>query len=137
MCIRDSVSGAQYLIPGAGPLARLVHLSGDERAGHRADGGVHQSFAGLGYAVAHCQVDPAEGGGVELKLQPLLSMGVLGHYYQAGRAPVQPVDQVDIRQKAGLSVVPGDMVAQRIVKMAGARVDRQAGSCLLYTSRCV
>ena len=86
----------QGLIPCAGVLAvgadHLLHqgaLPGPQR-------GVYHTGGGLRPAVAHRQIDTAEGGGVELPLQHLLGVGVLGHCHQPGGPPVQPVDGVEI-----------------------------------------
>ena len=120
-------AGAEHPVAGDGRLSRRIHPTGDEGAGRPAQGGVDHPLRRLGHPVAHRQVHPAEVRRVELALEPLLGVGVLGHHHQAGGAPIQPLHRVDVGGDAPLPVVVRDKIAQGVGVVAGAGVDGDAG----------
>ena len=112
---------------GPGPLPCRVHPALHQRTGRRSNGGVYHTGGGLRRPLAHGQVPPAELGRMQLALEPLLCVGVLGHHQQAGGPSVQPVDRVEIRQNPLGFVIIGDKIPQRIGIMARSRVAGHAG----------
>ena len=117
----------QYPVAGAGALPVGPHFPGQEGAGQAADGGVDDPRPRLRRSLAHRQVIPAEGGGVESLLQHLLGVGVLGHHQQAAGALVQPVDRVKVGGQPPGVVIMDQKITQSIRKVAVARVDQHAG----------
>ncbi len=67
--------------------------------------GASMPFPGWLAPLAHRQIGPAEGVGVELIFQHLLGVGVAGHHQQAGGPPVQPVDRVEVPRFSLLIVI--------------------------------
>ena len=124
----EAAVAGEHPVPGAGLLPIGPDLPGDEGAVHPADGGLHHSLGGGRGAQADRQVDAAEGGCVELTLEHLLGVGVLGHHHQAAGALVQAVDGVKVGAPFPVCVIMGqEVVAQSVVPVAGARVGGDAG----------
>lgn len=129
-----AMGSAQDLVAGTGALPGGVDPPCHQRAGHRADGGVHDALRRDGSALAYRQIAPAKGTRVQRALEALLRVGVLGDHHQAAGAPVQPVDGVIVGALTRLIVIIQEKITQRIVKMPRARMAGDAGA-LLSTRR--
>ena len=110
--------------PGGGPLG--VHFPLQHRPQGPGDGGLHTPPPGDGDPLTHRQVGPPELSRLELGLEPLMGMGVLGHRHQPRGPPVQAVHRVEGGNEPLVPVVGHQEIGQGVPVVPLAGVDGDA-----------